>query len=738
MRYLLAIILLSSFAFAGVLGDNVAAMSRAPEPDHDFRVTTHRWAPYFFFNDPATCSLTDVSNAVSATADGGSITIPDGNCTWNNEVSLCKNLTISGTSQANTVITINNSGTDMFHVFLAGPSDACTGKTIRFTKMKWVDTALSSQGFVFFNCSGCTERIDHITGIGQTGGGNGTSRLFWHRWWTSMASIDNNTLTDLGWMVEGQDLTDGGDSFAGKTSWTSADPTGSNPTGVYIEDNSITFTNVVRDLDCENGCRVFIRHNTFTKGGGATPNGGTGPFDHGYDSVSTSGRWMDINNNNISGGGDRCIQFRGGTGVVWNNLCQGSFTTSTFEVTDYRSFAGGLANIHTPPCNGTNSVDGNTGGTNGYRCNQQVGSGASGASDPLYTWNNWSGASLGAGSIVNPVVNAALSGGTAPIYLDGTCATLHIQCDRDIYQYKASFTGASGTGSGVRASRPATCTTGVAYYSTDAAALDKCTSTNTWTNGVYVSPTYPNPLQGAASGIGSIDQSSYNFGNVRKSTTTTHNFTFSNIGSATLTVSSITAGGDYTISSTSPSGGICGGAMASGATCTITVQFGPSATGSRTATLTITSDASNSPTTSSLSGTGIFPAVSLSPSSISFGSVTTSTTSAAIPVTLTNSGTDTLNISSISITGTDAAMFAQSNNCGSTLGAGLSCAALTVTFSPSSTGSKTASLSVASDATTSPDTVSLSGTGAAPAAPATQASGSAGTIKTAGTITIPH
>lgn len=62
-----------------------------------------------------------------------------------------------------------------------------------------------------------------------------------------------------------------------------------------------------------------------------------------------------------------------------------------------------------------------------------------------------------------------------------------------------------GVGHGTRANRPTTCTTGVIYFSTDQGSwntapgglqgvLDKCTSTNTWTNAVYVPYTYPDPL----------------------------------------------------------------------------------------------------------------------------------------------------------------------------------------------------------------------------------------------------
>ncbi len=74
--------------------------------------------------------------------------------------------------------------------------------------------------------------------------------------------------------------------------------------------------------------------------------------------------------------------------------------------------------------------------------------------------------------------------------------------------------------------------------------------------------------------------------------------TVSNTGTAAATVSGVAATGDYAQTNT------CGTSIAAGASCTVSVKFTPTAAGTRTGTLTVTSNATNSPTTVALSGTG--------------------------------------------------------------------------------------------------------------------------------------
>ena len=135
-----------------------------------------------------------------------------------------------------------------------------------------------------------------------------------------------------------------------------------------------------------------------------------------------------------------------------------------------------------------------------------------------------------------------------------------------------------------------------------------------------------------------------------------------------------------------------------------------------TVMITVTNPAPGGGTSSALTLTivaPLAPAVSFDKTSLSFGSLLEATTSAGQTVNLTNSGTAALNIAGINITGSNPSDFAQTNNCGTTLDIGDSCA-ISVTFTPGSAASFSATLSVADNAAASPQTVSLTGTGTPP------------------------
>jgi len=155
----------------------------------------------------------------------------------------------------------------------------------------------------------------------------------------------------------------------------------------------------------------------------------------------------------------------------------------------------------------------------------------------------------------------------------------------------------------------------------------------------------------------------------------------------------------------------CTSVLGAGKTCTISVKFAPSAAGAESATLVITDSASTSPQQVPLSGTGVI-SVTVTPRTLTFASQTVGTTSAAKTVTMkNNSTTASLTITGIALSGNDPGDFNPTNMCVSPLAPATSCT-ISVTFDPTATGSRTATLTVNDlNGTTNHQNVSLSGTG---------------------------
>jgi hypothetical protein len=186
--------------------------------------------------------------------------------------------------------------------------------------------------------------------------------------------------------------------------------------------------------------------------------------------------------------------------------------------------------------------------------------------------------------------------------------------------------------------------------------------------------------------------------------------TVTNSGATALTVISISFTGtnatDFAQTNT------CGTSVAAGRNCTINVTFTPLVQGARLASLRIADSDPTSPQLVTLTGTGTGAAAQLSPTSLRFAAQVINTTSSSQTVRLSNVGNATMSITSIAFTGANAADFARTTTCGTTLAAGSSCN-ISVTFRPTATGSRTARLSVTDSAPGSPQTAPLTGTGTA-------------------------
>jgi hypothetical protein len=208
----------------------------------------------------------------------------------------------------------------------------------------------------------------------------------------------------------------------------------------------------------------------------------------------------------------------------------------------------------------------------------------------------------------------------------------------------------------------------------------------------------------------SLAPSSLAFGNqLVGSTSAAQTIKVSNNGSTATTIG-IAVGGEFAQANTCP---VSPATLAPATSCTISVTFKPTAAGPLSGSVTVTDALPGSPQIVALSGTGVAPIVTLGATSISFGNQIVGTSSAVQMVSLSNTGTATLTISSIAIAGANSGDFSQTNTCGASVNAGANCS-ISVTFKPTATGSRAASVNLTDNASGSPQSVSLTGSGVAP------------------------
>jgi hypothetical protein len=180
--------------------------------------------------------------------------------------------------------------------------------------------------------------------------------------------------------------------------------------------------------------------------------------------------------------------------------------------------------------------------------------------------------------------------------------------------------------------------------------------------------------------------------------------TLTNVGDATLNISSIAASGDYQISNNA-----CGSTVAVGANCTVSVTFTPTKKNARNGTLIFVDDAPGSPQTVTLKGTG--QSISVSPGKLNFGTVAVGNTSSQQSVSVTNVGTTTVTLTGFAFAGTAASDYLISENtCGATIAPGSTCS-LGVEFKPTTTGTRNSKLNVKNTGGGSPSSVNITGIG---------------------------
>jgi hypothetical protein len=256
--------------------------------------------------------------------------------------------------------------------------------------------------------------------------------------------------------------------------------------------------------------------------------------------------------------------------------------------------------------------DQNTSTTTGYRSLDQPGQGVGQllVNDFPSTVNSVTGTIAWPNEALEPVYEW-INNSTAGNFWDNADATATV-ANSDYYLYTLSFTGATGTGSGLLSARPGTCTAGVAYWGTDTTTLYKCgPSANTWAT-YYTPYTYPHPLDTSGGGVASFSPSTLSFGNIVQFIPSSGMVsTLTNSSGSTITYSSIGVSGtnasDFVETGTTCAS-FSGGTLANGASCTVTVTFTPTATPTtlESAILSVTfTGGSGSPAQISLNGTSI-------------------------------------------------------------------------------------------------------------------------------------
>ncbi len=477
----------------------------------------------------ASCSYTDVSNAINEASSGDTVIVPSGSATWSTSLSITKGLIFKGAGIGQTVIT-GNITNQYVGVVTYSPANPSLNEPFRLTGFT-INANSMSNGVNIYNGSTTVAlsqiRVDHNQ-IEYAGGANANRGI--RRLGMIYGVFDNNAF------IEGQANSEGAEP-GGAPDWALESQTFGTANNIFYEDNTFTNTTLRPFVDGEQGGRYVLRYNTLT-------NTTVGAFPccdaHGNQPGGLySMMVLEIYGNKVNFGstsGDIFDQ-RGGNALCFFNQVTCGSSTPYMQIRDeYNDNLTGEGYVQKPNnsyywnnrYNGTlfgtkvpiEETGTATGGGSNYL---SVASANSSWQDGRFGIMITSG--TGSGQCANITGGTSTQYNVSPNWTTIPDSTSHYSINAD-WQYNGllenvnffndqtpNFNGTVGCGCGPLSSRPSTCTVGVGYWATNQTCTQvssancgphpsaplsgtfyKCTATNTWTS-YYTPYTYPHPLR---------------------------------------------------------------------------------------------------------------------------------------------------------------------------------------------------------------------------------------------------
>ena len=433
----------------------------------------------------ASCSSSDIQMAVTASADGDTVTVPSGECTWLGGVTVpnTKGIILQGNGASSTKISLNGytlamqTSSAMRPITITGftliHSNTTVSVMITGTAQDW---RIHDNTFDLANVSGgYSLRI----GDGSANTDSFTYGLIDHN---QFIHGNFSTFIFVEWSRGNSDAL-----YPGDYVWGLSAERGT-AQAVYVENNSFDSSGNAASqvIDARWGSKYVLRYNTIQDPWISTHSGCT---NYGRNPI-----WQEIYNNTFTDDANRYggnqIEMRSTSGLWFGNTFSSSANKYTIGIDNERSYREDCGvPSYNYTCDGSRAFDENTGGGSGYRCLGQPGWGQPQATDMtaytfsgVFAWENRNVGSLVDMSIANN---------------NGSTST-HLQFGRELFNQ-------SDMTIGLIANRPSTCSVGPprsVYISTNENALGEtlyiCTAMNTWTK--HWEPfIYPHPLQGYVS-----------------------------------------------------------------------------------------------------------------------------------------------------------------------------------------------------------------------------------------------